>query len=541
MPRKLHALRLSALVLPLLYTAGSPPLEAQDLCQGLLQDRLPHPMTALDPPAVGEPVADPQFGTTVRRLTAVPRSGADPAIRPLYATVSAWNADESLLLLYHVGQGFELYDGRTYRYLGPLEIAPSDIEQVYWHTSDPDVLVYPSGRRLVRHHVADGWDETVRVFEFCSGEVSAGADPMFTSWDSDTIGLRCDGYVFTYQISRDRVVGPYPTSLDAPQVAPSGTRSVLAGYVLDARLFVERRLDLANPFDHASLGRRANGRDTYNAVAYDAGPGGSDVGSLVTFDLADGHAEVVVGPATGFPYPPKGTHVSALAWDAPGWVVVSIVGDPAGQGVLDNEIVLADTNTGRVCRAAHHRSRGRNNTRLAHPYWAEPHAVPSPSGTRVLFASDWGDGGTVDTYVLELPAYAPLEVQISTNRSAYHAGDELLASMGVHNPGLGVQADLYLLELLTDGERVLSISSDGVTMGRLSDPAALRPLVSGLELTSPFEWSLPDFLEYVWTGGEPPGTYALILLVARQGSLADGRFDPGDAIAVSAGAFAFDP
>jgi hypothetical protein len=221
--------------------------------------------------------------------------------------------------------------------------------------------------------------------------------------------------------------------------------------------------------------------------------------------------------------------------------VVSIVGDPAGQGVLDNEIVLADTNTGRVCRAAHHRSRGRNNTRLAHPYWAEPHAVPSPSGTRVAFASDWGDGRTVDTYVLELPAYAPLEVEISTNRGAYRTGDEFLASMGVHNPGLGVQADLYLLELLTDGDQVLSISSDGVTMGRLSDPADLRPLVSGLDLTSPFEWSLPDFLEYVWTGGEPPGTYALILLIARQGSLADGRFDPGDAIAVSAGAFAFDP
>ena len=29
----------------------------------------------------------------------------------------------------------------------------------------------------------------------------------------------------------------------------------------------------------------------------------------------------------------------------------------------------------------------------------------SPSGTRILFASDWGNSATVDAYVAELPAY----------------------------------------------------------------------------------------------------------------------------------------
>jgi hypothetical protein len=31
--------------------------------------------------------------------------------------------------------------------------------------------------------------------------------------------------------------------------------------------------------------------------------------------------------------------------------------------------------------------------------------VISPSGTRLLFGSDWGNGPTVDTYVVELPSY----------------------------------------------------------------------------------------------------------------------------------------
>jgi len=45
--------------------------------------------------------------------------------------------------------------------------------------------------------------------------------------------------------------------------------------------------------------------------------------------------------------------------------------------------------------------------RAPEPYWAEPHTVPSPSGTRAVFASDWGNGSSVDSYVLELPAYRP--------------------------------------------------------------------------------------------------------------------------------------
>jgi hypothetical protein len=33
--------------------------------------------------------------------------------------------------------------------------------------------------------------------------------------------------------------------------------------------------------------------------------------------------------------------------------------------------------------------------------------VPSPSGTRAVFGSDWGNGDTVDAYVIELPSYEP--------------------------------------------------------------------------------------------------------------------------------------
>jgi hypothetical protein len=126
----------------------------------------------------------------------------------------------------------------------------------------------------------------------------------------------------------------------------------------------------------------------------------------VAHDLTDASARVVVGPATGYPYPPSGTHVSAVAYRHPGWVFVSSVGaTPDGQGVLNNELYIADTNPdGEVCRVAHHRSFGGSGPL---GYWAEPHVVPSPSGTRLLFGSDWGGTNTVNAYVVELPSYAP--------------------------------------------------------------------------------------------------------------------------------------
>src|SRR5512145_661521 len=77
----------------------------RDLCAGLVQDRAPHAMTALDKPPLLGTVVDREFGTTIRRITAVPQSGGNPVIKPLYTTVSAWNADESYLLLYDVVNG----------------------------------------------------------------------------------------------------------------------------------------------------------------------------------------------------------------------------------------------------------------------------------------------------------------------------------------------------------------------------------------------------------------------------------------------------
>jgi hypothetical protein len=506
-----------------LLLAAVPALPA-DLCQGLVTDKVAHPMTALAKPAVGQAVRDAQLGGTLRRITAAgPVSGSDAAIVPIYSTVSAWNADESLLLLYHVGRGHELYDGRTYRFLRALDIAPNDIENVYWHTSDPDVLYYLSGTSLMRYRVATAARETVHTFSSCTGPLTPGGDPTFTSWDSDTFGLKCGSTAFFYHVAANSTTGSGATSGEAPKAAPGGTLGVADGWVVNSARQYLRQLDLANPYEHASPGRLANGRDVWATVAFDPGPGGSGVGSLVTFDLANGASRVIVGPATGWPYPPGGTHVSTLAYRAPGWTFLSMVGSGTGAGVLDDELVVADANTGRVCRAAHHRSR-------ANSYWAEPHVVPSPTGTRAIFGSDWGGGSSVDTYVLELPADPGVTLTMGADRSAYRTGQAMNAWLAMANAAHASTVDLLLFVVMPDGDVVSLVTPQGAVSGRLSQPASLAAAASGVSLAPAFN-TRSALASYTWTGAETPGTYTWILAAIRPGSLADGRFDAGDVIA----------
>ena len=402
-------------------TGGRTAATTIDLCAGLIADQLPHAMTAVAKPALGQTFTDPQFGTVMRRITAVAGSGASAAIVPMYTTISAWNADESRLILYEISVGHALYDGKTYQRIKLLPINPADVEQVYWDASDPDLLYYTDGQKFIRYHVGAGTKEALHDFSSVCGSntPSNGNDPMFTSWDSHRLGLTCGSKMFIYDWSTDTVLGPVTTTGTPPaQVAPSGTLAYLpagTGQVLDQNLTLVRALTLQDPTNHASLGRLANGHDTWNGTVYDDGndDAKSNVGVLATWDLTDGTGGAVIGPKTGYPYPPD-AHVSAMAYRQPGWIFVStyfVTGfdgtgtAPTSLGLLDLENLVADTNTGKVCRVGRHRSWGKANQAIG--YWAEAHTVPSPSGTRAVFASDWGNGPSVDAYVLELPSYTP--------------------------------------------------------------------------------------------------------------------------------------
>ena len=234
----------------------TPSVSADDLCAGMVQDRTDRPMTPLPKPGLYETVVDPQFNTRIRRITAAGENGA--ALRPVYATVSAWNANESYLILFEVNGGrHRLHDGRTYQFIRYLEVTPPDLEQIYWHTTDPDIIFYASGKSLIRYHVSSGQKEVLHTFGFCAANVTGGGNPMFAlSLDSARIGLGCGNQIFIYDIPTDTILGQRTLATYAPQMAPSGTLAYLGGIpyepgggkVVDLQLNVQRSLDLKEPW-----------------------------------------------------------------------------------------------------------------------------------------------------------------------------------------------------------------------------------------------------------------------------------------------------
>ena len=181
-----------------------------------------------------------------------------------------------------------------------------------------------------------------------------------------------------------------------------------------------------------------NGHDAFYAASFDPFENGCNgstgVGSIVVNDIDTGDCRVVVGPSTGWSYPQSGTHLSAVSTAAPGWVAMSTIGygnfrffsNDKTAPTLFSEVSLtyADEEDPQTCRLAHTRTYAKdaeNAEGYTAPYFGEPHPVISPSGTRILFSSDWYDSGSVDTYVIDLSEEADADV-IAAARPASSGG-----------------------------------------------------------------------------------------------------------------------
>ena len=323
------------------------------------------------------------------------------------------------MILWQRKRGHLLFDGKSYKFIKELDIRPSDLEHVYWHATNPDVLFYPEARkksgqsinRLMQFNIKTRQRKVIRDFtkDGISGyHFGFGGDPMYSSWDSNYFGFSApekNRQYFTFSLSDNAIGGTVKVKRRAPAPVPSpnGKLFLHRGTVFDFKLNKVINLGLNKAGEHASIGQLANGEQKLFHVTFDPGKNDS-VGAVVMHDLNTAQYKVLVGPENGYPYPPSGIHMSAIALKNPGWVAVSLVGKGHGQKLLDNELLLVNANPGQeqVCRIAHHHSKGKGGPRR---YWAEPHVVISPTATRVLFASDWGGGSSVDTYVVELPAY----------------------------------------------------------------------------------------------------------------------------------------
>lgn len=410
---------------------------ADNLCTGYVSNTNRYSIPVLDKPAYMTPYSDPVFGATVTRITnALPGE----VIKPVYSTMQAWNADQSLLLLYKTGMGnpgHYLYNAASFAEIKQLDINPSDIEELYWSYTDPDILYYLSrdpdkNKQFLALNVHNDTETLLTDFSaLCdAGRPVAGSDVQMHAQDDDLFGFRCNTsngpVAISYRISTNETVtrtigdGTDYLSYIAPAPHADGTGFLLTNTVLDTSLNgTGISLDLANPYEHSSTGLNHLGISAFFQTAFNASPAGcqgdadSGIAHLTSHTLTTGDCRGVINQSLGYPYTTSGTHVSATAYKQPGWVTMSSVGynsldvlaghTPAP--ALTSEIYLANTNpdAGNVCRLAHHRSFGNAAVNGGYaPYFGEPHASMSPDGRQVVFGSDWYDSGSVDTYIIDL-------------------------------------------------------------------------------------------------------------------------------------------
>jgi hypothetical protein len=112
-------------------------------------------------------------------------------------------------------------------------------------------------------------------------------------------------------------------------------------------------------------------------------------------------------------------------------------------------------------------------------------------------------------------------VNVAVNRPQFTAGTTLHVAVSMNNPGQPAVVNFLVGALLPDGNTLVFITGTGFAFGRLSDPTTYRPIAAGVPLVGPLVLTVPDFLVYTWTGGEPPGSYLFFLAAqdAATGSL----------------------
>ena len=429
---------------PQLDSSNKAVTDISTFCTASILDTRKTPIPYLPKPKSGVRYIDPALGATVVKIS---DSNYGEIRKPAYSTMQAWNADESLLLLYKSIKdhtSYELRDGHTYQLLRQLNLSASDIEEIFWSRKSPNILFYISSAKsdfglFNRLDIQSGATRIMADFSpWCGNSLPvAGNDVQMQSYDDDSFAFRCTRdknhpIMFSYRISTDKVTlqpigkGTPWSARTAPTPTPSGQRFWYQGKTLSTDLRpLSISPDISSHSEHSSIGTTASGHDALYQVAFNSSPAGCNsdpqrgVGHLVQHNLETGECRNLISEQHGYPYPTSSTHVSALSTQRPGLVAMSSIGSPSQMSYLKNnapappllsEIYLAETterNT-KVCRLAHHRSFGKNAVNGGYnAYFGEPHATISPSGTRIIFGSDWYDSGSVDSYVIELPDYRP--------------------------------------------------------------------------------------------------------------------------------------
>jgi hypothetical protein len=379
--------------------------------------------TALAKPGYLQSVLEPDFGTTITRITGDPGTPIGGGVSGTWPTVAyhnyskdpVWTADQRLLVLKQMkGTGFTLFlDGATYQPLFSRGGPPGGGE---WrlHPLLPDVAVSLAPDGAVRHWNVRTNTGTVRVPAVAGyGSNEMGPSEGNLSADGRYLAAKAvrasDGHLVARVLDVDGgSAGPVidltaagVTDLDWVSVSAGGGYVVAYG-VIDGARQRTRLWSRATgapvgywqdyTFGHYDLGLDAAG----NEVAFGAVGQSPYAHHFIARRLDGGAITDLTGSVTSYNW-----HAGTRSTARPGWGYAA-TNDRTGYA-FDGEIYAVNlAGGGRVERYAHHRA---NNT----DYDSAPFPTASPDGKRVVFASNWGSSTSrpVQTYVVDIRPICP--------------------------------------------------------------------------------------------------------------------------------------
>ena len=386
------------------------------------------------PPSLEEPAArrwfaDPAFGTCLVRVTDpthdLPPDDPSTGIANEYSRVQSFNADGSRLLLRGTEGTWYLYDAQTLQPIGPVPV----FAEPRWDADNPNLLYFSDGTQLLSLDVTGG--EPRLVHDFAADLPGFQLSAVWTRYegrpsrDTRYWGLMAEDAdwlpvaFIVYDRQADRVtirdmrgVPGIRDDVDHVTISPLGTY-FLASF---NRACEQGTLgDDANPCGLMVYDRAlANGRSLLRIIGhYDVALDAQGREVLIYQEIDHDQISMLdleTGAVTplwdiDFSHTAIGLHFSGLAYDRPGWAVVSTYdGDPTTYTWMDDQVLAVELKAGgHVVRLAYNRSVVSEGQEL--DYWAEPHATTNADLTRVIFTTDWGRSGTgqVETFMIALP------------------------------------------------------------------------------------------------------------------------------------------
>jgi len=388
-------------------------------------------MPDLAEPAPRQWFTDPTFGTCLVRVTdrANDLSPDDTSTGLVneYARVQSFNADGSRLLAHGTSGTWYLYDAQTLQPLGELPLGA----EPRWDADDPDVIYYSDETRLMSYDVQTAVQ--IEVHDFADDFPGQNLAAVWTRYEGSPSrdrrywGLMAEDEdwipvaFLVYDRQTDQVtirdmrgVPGIEDDVDHVTMSPLGTYFIAS---FDRYCEPGQPGDDAHPCGLMVYDRDlTHGRGLLRIIGhYDPALDAQGREVIIYQDIDTDHIsmlDLASGAVTplweiDFSFTAIGLHFSGLAFERPGWAVVSTHDDDVATHTwMDDQVFLVELKPGgRVVRLAHTHSVVDESQPVEYYYWAEPHASANPDLTRVLFTTNWGrfDTGEVEMFMIALP------------------------------------------------------------------------------------------------------------------------------------------